>query len=62
MASVTATAQMGSVKTSGGKQVSLNTGTADVTVTFDNTKIKLKSELLAACRAIADHFGSDQLK
>ena len=38
------------------------TQTGDVTVAIDNTKVKTKGDLLAACHAAADHLLSDTVK
>ncbi|HZR03622.1 MAG TPA: hypothetical protein VFA81_10675 [Burkholderiales bacterium] len=62
MATITVTAAIGSRRQSGERDVRVGDSVADVSISFDNTKIKLKSELLDACKSLIDRLGSDQLK
>ncbi len=63
MATITGTVALGSVHSDGRRNVRINdAATADVTLSFDNTKVKTKGDLMMACRTLIDHFGSDQLK
>jgi hypothetical protein len=61
MATVSTTCSVGSKRLSGQRDVRVGDSVADVTISFDNTKIKLKSDLLDACKALVEGLG-DQLK
>ena len=65
MAIVWVNVTLGSPRTSGERNVIVSRGgtqTGDVTVAIDNTRVKSKGDLLAACKAAADHLVSDTLK
>lgn len=62
MATITTSAALGSKHTAG-RNVRVNDSgaVADVTVSFDSTKVKTKGDLLEACRAIIQSIGADLL-
>lgn len=61
MATVTVTVTVGSKQLSGRRSMQADGPTADVTITFDDTKIKTKSDLIEACKVAAGRLGSDKL-
>jgi hypothetical protein len=62
MATQTATVQLGSKLQSGAHNVVINSGTAHVTLSFDDTVIKTKGDLRDACNAMIEHISSGLLK
>jgi len=62
MATQTATVQLGSKLQSGARNVQINSGSAHVTLSFDDTQVKTKGDLRDACNAMIEHLSSGNLK
>jgi hypothetical protein len=62
MATISASATIGSKLSHGAQQFVPNGSTADVTLSFDDTKIVTKGQLLDACKTLIEHMSSGKLK
>ena len=58
MATITVTAALGSQRQSGERDVRVGHTTQDVSIAYDDTKIKLKSDLLSVCKSLIDQLST----